>query len=113
VQALAISIPLYLLVFAAAYYAMALSAPTSFTERMSRTDSLYFTMTVFTTVGFGDIAPVTESARVTVMVQMFCNLLVLGVLLRIVVLAVKISRARQSGDDVARPAARFGEDADA
>jgi voltage-gated potassium channel len=99
VQALGTSIPLYLLVFAVAYYLMSTIVPGSFTETMGRTDALYFTMTVFTTVGFGDITPVSEAARITVMVQMVGNLLVLGVLLRLVTRAVQVSRARRGTRD--------------
>jgi hypothetical protein len=62
---------------------------------MDRTDAIYFTVTVFATVGFGDIAPVTESARVVVTLQMVGDLLVLGVLLQAIVGAVKLGRARR------------------
>ena len=37
--------------------------PGSFTEPLTRTDSLYFVVTVFATVGFGDITPLSLSAR--------------------------------------------------
>jgi voltage-gated potassium channel len=50
---------------------------------------------VFATVGFGDIAPVTEAARVVVTVQMVGDLLVLGVLLQAIVGAVKLGRAKR------------------
>jgi hypothetical protein len=93
VQALGTSIPLHLLVFAVAYYLMSTIVPGSFTETMTRTDALYFTLTVFTTVGFGDITPISEPARIAVMVQTVSNLLVLGVLLRLVTRAIHINRA--------------------
>src|SRR4030095_7505227 len=50
-----------------------------FTEPLNRTDALYFTITVFSTVGFGDIAPLATAARVTTMVQMLGDLVVVGV----------------------------------
>lgn len=96
VQAVAIAVPLYLVLFASAYFTLAQPNPGAFTEILSRTDALYFTLTVFTTVGFGDIAPVTELARVVTMVQMVGNLLVLGVLLRVVLGAVRIGRQRKA-----------------
>jgi voltage-gated potassium channel len=46
-------------------------------------------------VGFGDIAPVTTSARVVVKLQMVGDLLLLGVLLQAIVGAVKLGRARR------------------
>jgi voltage-gated potassium channel len=57
VEALAAAVPLFLLVFAAAYLRMADADAGSFSEPLSRTDALYFTVTVFSTVGFGDITP--------------------------------------------------------
>ncbi len=77
---------------------MAHNVPDSFTDPLTRTDSLYFTVTVFATVGFGDIAPVTQAARVLVTVQMVGNLLLLGIALRVVVLAVQ-HRRRTVGRD--------------
>jgi hypothetical protein len=95
VQGLAAAVPLFLLLFAAAYFVLAVVTPGAFTQPINRTDALYFTVTVFATVGFGDIAPVTQPARVAVLVQMLADLLVLGVLLRTVTGAVRMSRARQ------------------
>lgn len=95
IEALALSVPLFLLVFANLYYLLAHNLPDSFTEPLTRTDALYFTVTVFATVGFGDIAPVTQTARVLVTVQMVGNLLVLGVALRIIVTAVQRTRQRR------------------
>ena len=92
---LAFAVPLFLLLFAAGYSLMSSAAPEAFTEPLSKTDALYFTVTVFATVGFGDIAPITEQARVVVTVQMVADLLVLGVLLQAIVGAVKLGRARR------------------
>ncbi|MGZ4666281.1 MAG: potassium channel family protein [Frankiaceae bacterium] len=47
-------LPLFLLVFATVYFAMAHTTPSSFSQPLTRTDSLYFTVTTFSTVGFGD-----------------------------------------------------------
>jgi voltage-gated potassium channel len=92
VEALALSVPLFLLAFAHVYVLLAHDVPGSFTEPMTRTDALYFTITVFATVGFGDIAPVTQAARILVTSQMIGNVLVIGVALRVVVLAVRRGR---------------------
>jgi hypothetical protein len=95
IEALAFTIPLLLLGFASVYFLMSQSDPTAFTEALSRADALYFGVTVFATVGFGDITPVSQSARMVVTGQMIFNLLVLGVGLRVVVGAVQLSRGRQ------------------
>jgi voltage-gated potassium channel len=96
IESLAATIPLFLLVFAATYLKLADAQPQAFSEPLSRTDSLYFTITVFATVGFGDITPVTELARVTTMIQMLGDLVVLGLVLRVMLDAVKTGRERRA-----------------
>ena len=83
IESLFTALPLFLLVFATVYFIMGQAAATSFSEPLTRTDALYFTVTVFSTVGFGDITPTTASTRVVVMIQMFGGLLVLGAGLRL------------------------------
>ncbi|KAA9163599.1 two pore domain potassium channel family protein [Amycolatopsis acidicola] len=102
IQALALVIPLFLLVFAGAYYYLESTYAVSFSAPLSRTDSLYFVVTVFATVGFGDIVPVTAVARILVTVQMLGDLLVAGLVLRVIVLAVQRGRERQDDHDPAR-----------
>jgi voltage-gated potassium channel len=97
IEALAAAIPLFLLVFSAAYVTLADTQAEAFTEPLSRTDALYFTITVFATVGFGDIAPVTDAARIATMVQMVGDLLVVGLVLRVMLGAVKQGRERRAG----------------
>ena len=96
ITALSAIIPLYIMLFAAGYYSLAVGQPQSFSQLLTRTDSLYFTITVFSTVGFGDIAPVTELARIITTVQMVLNLLILGVLLNAVAGAVKHRRTTRA-----------------
>jgi Ion channel len=69
----------------------------SFSEALDRTDSLYFTTTVFSTVGFGDITPKSEPARVLTMVQMLANLLIFGIAARLLVNAVAAGRRARGG----------------
>ena len=98
IEALAAAIPLFLLVFAAAYVTVAEVQPSAFSEPLSRTDALYFTITVFSTVGFGDITPVATPARVIAMVQMLGDLVVVGLVLRVMLGAVKEGRERRAAD---------------
>jgi len=92
-RALAVTAPLYLLLFAAAYFVMSDKDPDSFsTEGLTRFDTLYFTVTVFATVGFGDITPTSQAARLLVMVQMILNLLVLGAGIQVFLGAVQRGR---------------------
>jgi voltage-gated potassium channel len=102
-RALALGLPLLLVVFAATYDTVSAQQPEAFTEPLSRTDGLYFTMTVFATVGFGDISPTTELARVLVTLQMFVDLLVVGVVAKVVLGAVRVAEGRRRGLEPAGP----------
>jgi voltage-gated potassium channel len=100
-EALALVLPFFLLLFASTYFVMERNSAASFTQPMTRTDALYFTVTVFTTVGFGDITAKSETARVVLIVQMLGDLVLLGAGARVLLGAVQHSRERRSetGDD--------------
>ena len=102
VEALAATVPLFLLLFASAYFTMAGTNPANFsTHSLTRTDALYFTVSTFSTVGFGDITAASQSARLVVTVQMLLDLLVLGLGIRAFVGAVQ--RARQQAPPATDP----------
>lgn len=92
IQALATTAPLFLLLFATAYYLMAQAGHNFNVETLTRTDALYFTVTVFATVGFGDITAVSQHARLLVTVQMLLDLLILGLGVRVFLGAVQVAR---------------------
>lgn len=101
---LAFTVPLFLVLFAATYVVLDHSDLKAFSTTLTRTDALYFVVTVFATVGFGDITPVSEVARVLATVQMICDLLVLGLVVRAVATAVQHRgihgpSTRRRGDD--------------
>lgn len=98
VEALAVTVPLYILLFAATYYGMAVQEPASFdVEGLTRVDTLYFTVTTFSSVGFGDISAASQTARILVTIQMMLNLLVLGAGIR-----VFVGAARRAGKQEGR-----------
>jgi voltage-gated potassium channel Kch len=100
IEAVACSLPLFLLLFASTYFLLSADASGSFSQpHLSKTDALYFTVTTFATVGYGDISPTSESARVIVMSQMLLDLLILGLGINAFVSAVRISRKRQEATD--------------
>jgi voltage-gated potassium channel len=103
IEALATSVPLFLLLFASTYVVMAKMSASNFDGRLTHTDGLYFTVTVFSTVGFGDITAKTQAARLVVTGQMIADLVILGLAIKIIMGAV--TRRRQPGDaDGAQPA---------
>ncbi len=97
-------LPLFLLVFAAAYLLMSQHDPNDFTEHLTRTDSLYFTVTTFATVGFGDITPKNEVTRLVVTGQIVIDLTIIGIGVRLLTHAVQLGQQRQSD----RPAESSG-----
>ena len=97
IEALATTLPLFLLLFASAYVVMAAASPVNFsTHVLTRTNALYFTVTVFATVGFGDITATSQTARLMVTVQMLLDLLAIGLVVRAFISAVQSARHQQS-----------------
>ena len=95
IEALATSLSLVLLLFAGTYVVMATHSASNFGEHLTHTDALYFTVTVFSTVGFGDITAKTEAARLVVTGQMVTDLVIVGVGIRIIAGAVTRGEQRR------------------
>jgi ion channel len=97
VEAVTTVFSLFILLFSTAYFLMERNAAGTFNEALTRTDALYFTVTTFATVGYGDIVPVGQEARVTVLVQMLGDLLLIGVALKVILGAVQAGLQRGRG----------------
>lgn len=69
-QLLLVGVVLTAVLFALCYYSIARSSPGSFAGLGTKTDGLYFSLTVLVTVGFGDVHAVSQVARAVVCVQM-------------------------------------------
>ena len=99
--AMATVLPLFLVLFAWIYLTMSHADPLAFAPTtphgLSRASALYFTITVFSTVGFGDIAPRTDVARLVVSVQMLADLAVIAVVIRLIFGAVTRGETRRRG----------------
>ena len=95
-EALGFIVPFYLLLFASTYFVMERASAANFTQPLTRTDALYFSVTVFTTVGFGDITAKSETARVVLIVQMLADLALLGAGARVLLGAVRRGQQRRS-----------------
>jgi voltage-gated potassium channel len=104
VETVMVALPVLLFLYASAYVLVANNDPASFTEAMSRTDALYYTMTVFSTVGFGDITPTTVAARVLTMTQMIAGLVGVGIVAKLLLGAV--AKAVDGGRVASEPAGR-------
>jgi hypothetical protein len=89
VDALASTVPAFILLYSAVYFLMERNDAGDFAQALTRTDALYFTVTVLSTVGFGDITPHSQAARIVVITQMIGDLLLIGLAARVVVGAVQ------------------------
>jgi hypothetical protein len=59
---------------------------------LTRFDAVYFTVTVLATVGFGDIAAVTQTARILVTIQMLADLVLIGFVAKVLLGAAQQRR---------------------
>jgi len=101
IEALTLTVPLFLILFAATYYVMSQGDSGSFNmSGLTRGDTLYFTVTVFATVGFGDIVATSHAARSLVTVQMILDLILLGAVIRAFVEAVRMARRSPAAPSV-------------
>ena len=89
VRALGVAIPLFLVVFAILYLSLSQASATHFSEPLDHTGALYLVITVFSTVGFGDITPEGNLARISVSIQMLLDLVVIGAVVRLLTTAAK------------------------
>ena len=96
IESLAVSVPLFLLLFAATYVVLAALSASNFGGRLTHTDGLYFTVTVFSTVGFGDVTAKTEIARLVVTGQMIADLIIFGVAIKVITGAVRRGQQRRT-----------------
>ena len=97
IEALAVLVPVYLLIFARIYLENSLADPSGFNRPLDHVTALYFTVTVFATVGFGDIVASSQSMMLLVTVQMILNLVVLGLGIRLLTSAARRGIARRGG----------------
>lgn len=83
-QTVALIVPAFVVIYAMIYVQMSIWDPAYFNVPLSKTSALYFSMTIFSTVGFGDIVANQDVSRAVVMIQMATNVLFIGLLLRAV-----------------------------
>ena len=97
VEAVALALPILIIVFAFTYLTLSRADPASFSEHLDRVDAVYYTTSTLTTVGFGDITADSTAARTLVSIQMLFDLALIAGLVRLVVLATRTGLSRRSG----------------
>lgn len=96
-EALGIVVAIFLVAFSAIYLSMSHHGVANFTQPLDQTRALYFTITVFSTVGFGDITPRTDPARLIVAAQMLLDLALIGAGVRLILNVAKARVAPAGG----------------
>ncbi len=81
-EALVLMLSMLITGFAAVFYAMNRDGH-QISGLDTRIDAVYFTVTTLGTVGFGDVAATSQSARVVVTVQILFDLVFVGVAVRV------------------------------
>jgi hypothetical protein len=94
VWAVAASLVGFVLVFAFAYWLPSEADGTCMNHALSRIDAAYFSLTTFTTTGFGDISPVTSECRAIASAQMAMTFALVALGLGVFVSRVSSGRPR-------------------
>ncbi len=84
VQALLMVSLMFIVAFSLTYVLMAQADPAAFSEPMTKSAAIYFTVTTVATVGFGDIVATTDATRLVVTVQMLMGIGILATTARVV-----------------------------
>jgi hypothetical protein len=96
VEALAVAFPRFICVYAGVYLGLSHQNPAAFSEVLTHTSSLYFTVVTFGTVGFGDIRPVTDLARLVVTSQILIDVLFIAFVVRGIFGISRLALSRES-----------------
>ena len=94
-EGLAFTATLFLCLFALQYMVQEQLFPGSFSEPIDKFSSLYYAVVTFGTVGFGDITPVTITARAITMVQIAGDLVFIGAGVKVLTMAAREGAMRR------------------
>jgi hypothetical protein len=90
-EALVILLVKFVCLFAGTYLLISHFDPTAFSESLTHISALYFTIVTFGTVGFGDITPQSELARLLVSAQIIIDFVFIAAVIRALVAVAQAS----------------------
>jgi dipeptide/tripeptide permease len=82
-QSLAITLTLLVVSFASIYFVLGTAHEGQINGVHTKIDALYYTVTILSTVGFGDVTATGQAARALVAIHMIVNLVFLAVAIRV------------------------------
>lgn len=95
-EAVGFVIPFFLCSYAATYVLLSQASGGNFNEPLTRSAALYLAIVIFGTVGFGDLVPTTDLARLVVSSQILGSLIFIAVVVRLFVAASRFTLRRDS-----------------
>ncbi len=98
IQSLVTAMVVFLVLFALLYLGLSAADPASFSRVLTRVSALYFTVTVLSTVGFGDITAQSDGAQLLVTVQMLLGLTLIAFAVRVFSAAARAGATRRGSD---------------
>jgi uncharacterized membrane protein SirB2 len=99
ILALSVMVTAMIVTFAMVYVTMSSGNPSNFNVPLEKISALYFTMTILSTTGFGDITASSDAAMIAVMAQMVVGLTLLTTLARVLVAAARSGAKRKLEQD--------------
>jgi hypothetical protein len=83
-EGLALVVPLFVALFAWTYLLLSQAEPAAFSEPLDRVGAAYFTLSILSTVGFGDISAQNDLARLLVSAQIVLTFTLLAGVVRLI-----------------------------
>lgn len=95
IVALTVMVTAMVAIFSLTYLSLSIDNPGNFNQPLDKISAMYFTMTILSTVGFGDITAITHPAMIAVMVQMVVGLTLLTGLARVLVTTARTAAKKR------------------
>lgn len=94
-EALVLVAAMFLALFSTFYVTISVNEPSAFTAELDHFTAYYYALTVLATVGFGDITPVSDLARLVSMIQMAIDIVFVAAVLRVLMSAASSRQKSQ------------------
>jgi voltage-gated potassium channel len=99
IEVVAFALPLLVVVFAYVYLWISQSDPGAFSEELDRIGAVYYAVSIVSTLGFGDISPITDGTRLVVTLQMLFDIALIAGFARLVIIAARTGLRRKRSED--------------